>query len=745
LSETHGCNIISRTDPNGNAASMSYDADRRLLTTTAPAPFGAGSPALVQTSNAYDPDGHLLSVTRANGASNAVTRMTYTATGQVQAVTDPNGNVTTNAYDADDRLQSVTDPLYRQTVYAYDAMSRRISVSNPAIQAGPLLAQSYTPDGLIASLTDANGNTTSFTPDGFDRLSTTTYPGGSTENLTYDADGNVLTRKTRAGATIAFGYDTLNRLATKAPPSQATVTYVYDLDSHLIGVGDNSATITTPAASATYSTSLAYDQLNRPLGVSWTPAPAQTTPTATTASFAFGYDPTNRRIGQSATDNSWWSYPTTAASIAYTANNLNQYNAVGSVNPAYDGNGNLTSDGTFTYCYDAESRLLSILTAGSCSSPTTTLASYAYDAQGRRKSKTVGSTTIYFVTDADNREALEYSGTGSVQNWYSFAPANAFGPDAVLNQMNVANSTRGTLVPDVQGSIIGSLDASSGTLTKTGYQAYGENPSLTTGSYQYTARRFDPETAGSVSQPCGLYYYRTRMYSPCWGRFFQVDTIGYASGSNLYVYVNNDPLNTVDPYGKDTLQIGLAGTAVIPIPFFPALSVNILGGFGIVVDTQGNVALYGYYGGGGGAGVVAGIGVNVQTSNANTIASISGPFALAGGNVGEGIGASFDVFTGSGVNNEPVTGYAFTTGAQIGAAVSGGVTNTVLSPSYNLGNLLPAITGTSQTPAGLETSTSTADNGIGAPSEPNSISANLSSTPSNGIVPSSSLGSGPSK
>ena len=485
--------------------------------------------------------------------------------------------------------------------------------------------------------------------------------------------------------------------------------------------------------------SYAYDQLNRPLTANWSPVPAQTTPTATSATFGFTYDATNRRIGQSATDNSWWSYPATATNVSYSANNLNQYTAVGAVTPSYDGNGDLTYDGTFSYGYDAENRLVSASGAGLS-------ASYAFDAQGRRKSKTVNGTTTVFVTDADNREVLEYDGTsGALNNWYSFAPAAAFGPDAVLNQMNIASNTRGTLIPDVQGSIIGSLDANAGTLTKTGYQAYGENPSLTAGSYQYTARRFDPETAGSVSQPCGLYYYRTRMYSPCWGRFFQVDTIGYAGGSNLYVYVNNDPLNTVDPYGKDTLQIGLAGTAVIPIPFFPALSVNILGGFGIVVDTQGNVALYGYYGGGGGAGVVAGIGVNVQTSNANTIASISGRFALAGGNVGEGIGASFDVFTGSGVNNEPVTGYAFTTGAQIGAAVSGGVTNTVLSPLYSLGNLLPAITGTSQTPAGLETSTSTADNGIGAPSEPNSISANLSSTPSNGIVPSSSLGSGPSK
>jgi RHS repeat-associated protein len=243
-------------------------------------------------------------------------------------------------------------------------------------------------------------------------------------------------------------------------------------------------------------------------------------------------DATNRRIRSTTTEDSWWSTPSSARSTSYTANNLNQYSAVGSVTPTYDGNGNLTYDGSFTYCYDAESRLTGIVT-GTCASPTTTIATYAYDAQGRRKSKTVSGATTIYVTDADNREVLEYNGsTGAVEAWYPYG----LGLDEPLNRVDMTGSSRQTLIPDVQGSIIGALD-SSGTLTKNGYQTYGENPSLASGNYQYTSRRFDAETAGSVSS--GLYYYCVRMYSPTWGRFLQAAPIGYAGGANLVAYVNN--------------------------------------------------------------------------------------------------------------------------------------------------------------------------------------------------------------
>jgi RHS repeat-associated protein len=133
---------------------------------------------------------------------------------------------------------------------------------------------------------------------------------------------------------------------------------------------------------------------------------------------------------------------------------------------------------------------------------------------------------------------LEYDGSsGAIQHWYTYG----IGANAVLNQTNVIAATRTALIPDVQGSIIATLDSAAGALTKTGYLPYGQSANPPS-SFGYTSQRIDPETNG-------LYYYRTRHYSAVLGRFLQTDPSGYRGGKNLYANVNNDPLNNTDRRG----------------------------------------------------------------------------------------------------------------------------------------------------------------------------------------------------
>ena len=78
---------------------------------------------------------------------------------------------------------------------------------------------------------------------------------------------------------------------------------------------------------------------------------------------------------------------------------------------------------------------------------------------------------------------------------------------------------------------LGNLTTSTGTVT---------NP------FQFTAREFDAED--------GLYYYRARYYNPGSGRFLSEDPSGFSGGMNMYPYVGNDPIDSVDPTGRFTTR-----------------------------------------------------------------------------------------------------------------------------------------------------------------------------------------------
>jgi RHS repeat-associated protein len=69
---------------------------------------------------------------------------------------------------------------------------------------------------------------------------------------------------------------------------------------------------------------------------------------------------------------------------------------------------------------------------------------------------------------------------------------------------------------------------------------------------------------GVMFEPEDLYYMRARYYDPNVGRFISEDPLGFAGGDvNLHAYVQNDPLNTIDPFGLTAMELAAPIALVI--------------------------------------------------------------------------------------------------------------------------------------------------------------------------------------
>ena len=141
---------------------------------------------------------------------------------------------------------------------------------------------------------------------------------------------------------------------------------------------------------------------------------------------------------------------------------------------------------------------------------------------------------------------MDGNGSNAIKRRYVHGPgepalANA-GDEPLVWYEGSGLGDRRWLHANEQGSIVAVTDASGNVMAINSYNEYGINGAVQYGRFGYTGQAWLPDA--------GLYWYKTRMYSPTLGRFLQTDTIGYGDGPNMYNYVRGDPGNGSDPMGS---------------------------------------------------------------------------------------------------------------------------------------------------------------------------------------------------
>ncbi len=250
----------------------------------------------------------------------------------------------------------------------------------------------------------------------------------------------------------------------------------------------------------------------------------------TLGDLAYTYDTVGRRTTVGG------SFARTSLPTALTANavydNNNRLTSWAGATITYDANGNMTSDGTKTYVWDARDRLVQIKTGA------TVNASFAYDALGRRSTRTVSGATTKFLYDGLNPIQEQSASNAATANLLT-----GLGVDGFISRTTVSDGLTVHFLPDALNSTLALTDSSGVVSTSYTYEPFGKatkTGAATTNTYGFTGREDDGT---------GLMYYRARYYNPSTQRFISEDPIGLSGGINAYAYVDGDPIDFNDPLG----------------------------------------------------------------------------------------------------------------------------------------------------------------------------------------------------
>ncbi len=240
---------------------------------------------------------------------------------------------------------------------------------------------------------------------------------------------------------------------------------------------------------------------------------------------------------------------------------------------AHDDDGNLLSDGQWSYSWDAENQLIAMETkadAAAAGVPRTRL-EFGYDYRGRRVRKTVrtgwngsayaSSVTTRFVYDSGWNLLAEIGPGNAVLRrhlWGLDLSGSREGAGGVGGLLVSSTGTGPGVVDalafyDGNGNVAGLVNAATGAeLARYSYGPFGEALRATgswarSNPWRWSTKYCDEET--------GLCYYGYRFYDPHIGRWINRDPLEERGGKNLYAFVRNRSIGTVDTDGREPFPL----------------------------------------------------------------------------------------------------------------------------------------------------------------------------------------------
>jgi RHS repeat-associated protein len=238
---------------------------------------------------------------------------------------------------------------------------------------------------------------------------------------------------------------------------------------------------------------------------------------------------------------------------------------------SYDGDGNLTSDGRWSYGWDAESRLIGMETrveAASAGAPRQKLV-FGYDAANRRYKKelynwnvTTGGyileSVIYYVYNGWTLIG-ELNATLNPQRVYEWGldlsrtEQGAGGVGGLLAMKDIVAGKTYYYTYDGNGNVQQVVDSSTGNIVADYvYGPFGEivrasGPLAKLNRFRFSTKYTDDES--------GLVYYGYRYYAPSLGRWINRDPIEEKGGVNLYGMAGNQIISAIDAFGMAELNL----------------------------------------------------------------------------------------------------------------------------------------------------------------------------------------------